>query len=281
MPSDSTSQPRVTETPRPAALSPGFADQPRSGRPPQSRARTLGILIGCNALVFLSSVCVMVLELTASRLIAKSHGSSLYTWTSVIGVVLAGISLGNFLGGWLADRFTPRRVLAYVFWASSVGCLSVYSMHGLIAATERPDWFSWPAWVLFAVAAVFLVPALALGTISPLVASIALAQSQRTGTTVGNVYAWGALGSILGTFLTGFFLIDHFGTQHIIWMTSATLAILGAVVATGQWAFRAAVLCGWLQFVVWVGLFASTREAYASDNIHANSEGLARALHEV
>src|SRR4051812_37958919 len=52
-------------------------------------------LAGFNLLVFVSSVCVMTLELTASRLIAKHVGSSLYTWTSVIGVVLAGITIGN------------------------------------------------------------------------------------------------------------------------------------------------------------------------------------------
>src|SRR5262245_19223375 len=69
-----------------------------------SRAGDFWALIGCNAIVFGASVCIMVLELTASRLIANYVGQSLYTWTSVIGVVLAGISMGNYLGGWLADN---------------------------------------------------------------------------------------------------------------------------------------------------------------------------------
>ncbi|MHC4542267.1 MAG: fused MFS/spermidine synthase, partial [Planctomycetota bacterium] len=59
--------------------------------------------------VFLSSFCIMVLELVAARLIARHLGSSLYTWTAVIGVVLAGITIGNYLGGRVADRFRPRR----------------------------------------------------------------------------------------------------------------------------------------------------------------------------
>lgn len=53
-----------------------------------------------NPIVFVSSACIMILELVAGRIIAPYVGVSLYTWTSGIDVVLAGISLGNYLGGW-------------------------------------------------------------------------------------------------------------------------------------------------------------------------------------
>ncbi len=85
-----------------------------------SLSRVRWALVGCNAMVFWSSLCVMVLELTASRLIAQHLGASLYTWTSVIGVVLAGLSAGNFLGGWLADRHPPAKTLGWLFLIS--GC---------------------------------------------------------------------------------------------------------------------------------------------------------------
>lgn len=54
--------------------------------------------------VFLASFCGMSLELTASRLLAPVVGWSLYTWTGIIGVMLAGTACGNYLGGVLADR---------------------------------------------------------------------------------------------------------------------------------------------------------------------------------
>ena len=34
------------------------------------------------------------------------------TWTSVIGIVLAGLAIGNYIGGRLADRYEARRTLA-------------------------------------------------------------------------------------------------------------------------------------------------------------------------
>ena len=56
------------------------------------------------ALAFSSSLCIMILELVSSRLVAQHVGASLTVWTSVIGIILGGICLGNVLGGRLADR---------------------------------------------------------------------------------------------------------------------------------------------------------------------------------
>lgn len=226
---------------------------------------SLWVLVGCNVLVFMSSVCVMVLELTASRLIAKHVGSSLYTWTSVIGVVLAGITIGNFLGGWLADKALPSKLLNWLFLTASILCLSVLWLDGLASQQGRPDGWSWPAWVVFVVGMVFFLPSMALGTISPVVASLALSHSRRVGTTVGNVYAWGAFGSIVGTFLGGFILIDTFGTRAIVALVAGTLAVMGILSAGGQWAFRSAVLFGWMQFVTWIGLSAAITDVGARD----------------
>ncbi|MFM9963454.1 MAG: fused MFS/spermidine synthase [Planctomycetaceae bacterium] len=226
---------------------------------------SMWILIGCNVLVFMSSVCVMVLELTASRLIAKHVGSSLYTWTSVIGVVLAGITIGNFLGGWLADKAPATKLLNWLFLTASILCLSVLWLDGVASSQDRPVGLSWPAWVLCVVGMVFFLPSMALGTISPVVASLALSHSRKVGVTVGNVYAWGAFGSIVGTFLGGFILIDTFGTRAIVALVAGTLAVMGFLSAGSQWAFRSAVLFGWMQFVTIVGLSAAVTDVGARD----------------
>jgi hypothetical protein len=224
-------------------------------------SKSLWVLIACNGMVFVSSVCVMVLELTASRLIAKHVGNSLYTWTSVIGVVLAGITIGNFIGGWLADRTAPSKVLNWLFLIASILCLSVLWLDGIASGLQRPANMGWPMWVVCIVGMVFFLPSMSLGMISPVVASLAIAHGRRVGTTVGNVYAWGALGSIVGTFLGGFVLIDTLGTRAIVALVAATLATMGFLSAGSQWAFRTAVLLGWMQFVTWVGLMAAITEA--------------------
>ena len=62
-------------------------------------------VIKANMVVFIASFCTLVIELVAGRIMAPYVGVSLYTWTSIIGVVLAGISVGAYVGGLLADRY--------------------------------------------------------------------------------------------------------------------------------------------------------------------------------
>jgi predicted membrane-bound spermidine synthase len=79
--------------------------------------------------VFLASFCGMTLELTASRVLAQQLGVSLFTWTGIIGVMLAGTALGNFTGGHLADR--PRSAFA---WLGAIAAVAVLLATGLAVA---------------------------------------------------------------------------------------------------------------------------------------------------
>ena len=212
----------------------------------QDRAGVSQTLLLANALVFASSTCVMVLEIVAARLIAANLGASLYTWTSVIGVILAGISIGNFLGGRIADRHPPMRVLPMLFLAASVLSFSVLWLNHYAESWWRPEALAWPGWVLFNVLVIFLLPATVLGTIGPIVAKMALDAGKRIGSTMGNIYAWAAAGSIFGTFLTGFVLIDWIGTRAIVTSVAGLLAMIGLGLATMEYRSGGAFISTWL-----------------------------------
>lgn len=192
-----------------------------------------------DLIVFISSGCIMVLELVAGRIVAPYVGVSLYTWTSVIGVVLAGITLGNYLGGWLADRYASLRLLGGLLLLAgltSFGILAVDALGGRLPG-------AWPVVVeiLVLTAALFLVPCLILGTLSPIVAKLAVRDLRRTGRTVGRIYAAGSVGSIVGTFATGFVLISWFGTHTIVWGVALVLLVMGLLfVFSGRWPWLAA-----------------------------------------
>lgn len=176
-------------------------------------------------IVFVASACTLVIEIIAGRLLAPFMGVNLYTWTSIIGVVLAGISLGNYVGGWQADRYASRGLLGLQFFVSSLATLSILP---LLLFVTGADWkLPLIVKVLTYVTVIFFLPAFVMGTISPVVVKLSLSDLQRTGTTVGLLYACSTLGSILGTFLTGFWLISTFGTRAIIFGVAAVLALMG------------------------------------------------------
>ncbi|MCJ7642154.1 MAG: fused MFS/spermidine synthase [Desulfobacterales bacterium] len=179
-----------------------------------------------TATVFISSFCIMVLELVASRLIANYLGSSLYTWTAVIGVILAGITLGNYIGGRIADTFHPRKSIAVLFAIGSATCIVTVILNNIVGRWIWLWHLSWPLHVFTHVSLVFLTPSILLGTISPVVAKMALDRGLPTGRTIGDIYAWGAAGSIAGTFATGYFMIAMMGTITIIWTIGAVLLLM-------------------------------------------------------
>jgi spermidine synthase len=178
-----------------------------------------------NLIVFSSSACTMIVELVAGRIIAPYVGVSLYTWTSVIGVVLAGISLGNYVGGRLADRWASLRLLGAVFLLGGLSCLGIL----LIEQVSRLTPGGWPITfeILALSTALFFLPSAILGTVSPVVAKLAVRDLAETGSTVGKIYAAGSLGAIVGTFATGFVLISWFGTRTIVWGVAVVLLSLG------------------------------------------------------
>jgi len=211
----------------------------------------------------------MILELVAGRLVSRHLGSSLYTWTSVIGVVLAGITIGNYLGGRIADRFPARKTLAVLFALCSAACVITVVLNNLAGRWIWLWKFDWPLRVFTHVSLVFLIPSTLLGTISPLVAKMALDRGLPTGRTVGDIYAWGAAGSIAGTFLAGFYLIAAMGTVAIIWMVAAVLLIMAILYRTKFW-----------PLYLWAAIFIALMASATAPTAIAGNIGVNLALRE-
>lgn len=180
------------------------------------------------SLAFFSSLVIMILELVASRLVARHVGASLHVWTSVIGIMLGGICLGNVLGGRLADRSNPRRVIGPLYALATalvLGCLWLNALGGLIPEEGLPSWFR----TIVLVTIDFLVPGTVLGMIGPVVAKIAVEQARRAGSAIGDVYTLGAVGSIVGTFFAGYYLMYLAPTTTIVTFVATALAVLAAL----------------------------------------------------
>ncbi len=173
--------------------------------------------------VFIASFCTMVIELVAGRIMAPYVGVSLYTWTSIIGVVLAGISIGAFMGGMLADRYPTPKTLGWLLFFSGLAALSISPLTGVAAQLQLQTTLMLR--ILAVTALIFFVPSCLLGMISPVVVRLSLDRLERSGNVVGKIYAFSTLGSILGTFATGFFLISWMGTRNILLLMALILIV--------------------------------------------------------
>jgi spermidine synthase len=209
---------------------------------------------------FIASFCTLVIELVAGRVLAPYVGVSLYTWTSIIGVVLAGISGGAYAGGWLADRRPVPSTLGWLLLAAGITAILIAPATELLAGDEGVLTSMGIAMTLMKRVVVlafvlFFLPAFFLGMISPVAVKLAVQDVATAGSVVGKIYALSTLGSIAGTFVTGFYLVARFGTRTTLVGVGVTL-IATALVFGGRWGRASAALlvaCGAAYAGLWPG----------------------------
>lgn len=198
-------------------------------------ARAWGGRVSLLWLVFASGIAVMGLEMCASRLIAPYFGSTLSVWTSLIGLVLAFLTLGYNLGGALADRYPSRTVFGgLVLTAGALTMVLPLAAKPVLELT----WGLTPKYGLLASSLVgsfllFSVPMVLLGCVCPYAMKLSISDLGRTGRTAGYLYAVSALGSVVGTFLPALFMIDAWGVRHSI-MSFGLLLVLSALLVIGR-----------------------------------------------
>lgn len=195
-----------------------------------------------SAIVFIASFCTLVIELIAARIMAPYVGVSLYTWTSIIGVCLGGIAAGSYVGGRIADRAASAVTLGILLALSGASALTILPIIDWVVAQQPVR--EWPlmARILVQTSLVFFAPTFLLGTISPVVVRLSLADLARSGRVVGRLYAVSTVGAIAGTFATGFYLVEALGTRAIVWAIAIVLLALGLLVARAWRSRRGALI---------------------------------------
>ncbi len=176
----------------------------------------VGVAMGAlwaRVLVFVASASVLVMEILAGRLMAPYVGVTLETFTGIIGVILAGIAAGSWLGGWSADRTEPRALLGPALIVSGLLAMLAPTMVDLLGPGMRGGG---PIEIVLLTGGAFFLPAMVLSAVTPIVVKLRLRSVDETGSVVGSFSAVGTLGALAGTFVTGFVLIAAIPTRPLL-----------------------------------------------------------------
>lgn len=180
--------------------------------------------------VLVSGAAILVVETLATRLVAPYVGLTLESTTAVIGVALAGIAAGASLGGRWSDVLPPRRVAAGALVVGGLAVLAVRPLVRLLGPVLGPG----PLAAVLLVAASTLVSVTALAMVTPAVTRARLTSLDGSGTVVGELSAAGTIGSLAGTFLTGFVLVALLPVGAILMVTSGLCLLFGLLTATAR-----------------------------------------------
>ena len=168
-------------------------------------------------------------EMVASRILTPLFGSGIYTWATIISIVVAGLMAGYFVGGVVADRHPTFGVAALIKFGGAVYLLFVFAMTagGLDRIIDAV-----PGEIAALFASGFVVcfpPMLVLGMYSPLAVRLILGDPHDAGKVSGGLFAISSLGNIVGIIVTTFVLIPNIGTRAITLAFAAFLVISAMV----------------------------------------------------
>ncbi|HEY6584683.1 MAG TPA: fused MFS/spermidine synthase [Gaiellaceae bacterium] len=203
-----------------------------------------------TGVVFAAGIGSLATEIAASRLLAPYFGNSTIVWANVIGLILASLSVGYWLGGKLADRRpTPRTLGAVVTAAACLVALIPFVARPLLDfSVEGLDRVSAGAAIgsFFGVLVLFVPPVILLGMVAPFAIRLAITDVESAGAVSGRLYAVSTVGSLLGTFLSALVLIPAIGTQRTLIASAAVIGLGGAVLLGRRWFALAAALAALL-----------------------------------
>ena len=202
--------------------------------------------LALGVVVFVGGGGSLATEIAASRLLAPYFGSSTIVWANLIGVVLAALALGYWLGGRLADRRPRPRLLGAIVVAAAllVAVTPFLARPFLDLTVEGLDEASAGAVIgsFVAVLLLFAPPVVLLGMVSPFAIRLAVTGVATAGAVAGRLYALSTAGSLLGTFLPALVALPLVGTQRTLLGIAVLLALSGALLLGTRWLAVAALV---------------------------------------
>ncbi|MDD5583828.1 MAG: fused MFS/spermidine synthase [Candidatus Omnitrophica bacterium] len=188
------------------------------------RSRVLLTLIA-----FFCGAATMIIELAGNKVLAPVFGNTLYTWTGLIGIILIAMSSGYYFGGWLADCKPSYTRLAHIISIAAILTFLTPLLQVTTALDAIKKNIIWGP--VLASILLFSLPAFFLSSVTPFSMRLAslLSKDQHIGGSTGYIGMLSTLGSVIGTFCTGFILIPALGIRMIFTLTGILLAILAGI----------------------------------------------------
>ncbi|AAZ26904.1 MULTISPECIES: fused MFS/spermidine synthase [Colwellia] len=180
-------------------------------------------------LAFTSGFSIMCIELLAGRILAPFFGSSVHIWGSIITVFMLSLALGYLFGGKLSTRSASLTRYGAIFIIAGLTLLpivtsSTWLMESIFLAIEDSRYGS-----LLASTALFFIPTIILGMLSPYSVRLLVRNSNESGQVAGKLYFVSTLGSAIGTIITSFYLVLWFDIDTIVVSISLLLSLLGFI----------------------------------------------------
>lgn len=195
---------------------------------------------------FLSGCSGLIYQTVWVRMLTRYLGATTYATATVLVVFMAGLALGSYLSGRLADR-VRKHLVVYSLLELAIGILGLLASFFVIEGVGGfyvtvHEWVGDAPATLLAARVVFvlacmLLPTVFMGATLPLMVAYITRLGQHFQASLGWLYAINTYGAVFGVLITGFVLLGQIGEQGTLLVAgglNACAALLAMLMASKQ-----------------------------------------------
>ena len=207
------------------------------------------LLAGVVACFFLSGATGLVYEVLWIRMLGLGFGHTGFAVTTVLTAFMAGLGLGSWIFGRLADRQArPLRLYGLLELGIGVFCLLVPLLLPLVETLYRAlaralglSFFTFSLAQFALILVLFLPPTTLMGATLPILSRVFATDAGSLGRRVGLLYALNTFGAVVGTALAGYVLLPALGMRATLWLAAAVNLVIGGLIVLADGRMTATV----------------------------------------
>jgi predicted membrane-bound spermidine synthase/tetratricopeptide (TPR) repeat protein len=187
---------------------------------------------------FFSGAAGLIYQVVWTRMLTQIFGNTTYAIATVLSAFMAGLAIGSYVFGKIADR-GKNDFLMYGLLEAGVGVYG-FAVPWLFALAQKaygpifglneshPFLFNL---VLFALSFVLLVfPTLLMGATLPVLSRFFVRSFAQFGRTIGDLYATNTLGAVIGCAAAGFLFIPSLGMRATVYLAATVNMVIALVI---------------------------------------------------
>ncbi len=178
---------------------------------------------------FLSGAAALVYEVVWMRMLTEIFGSSAYAVATVLAAFMAGLALGSYVFGKLANS-RKNHLRLYAFLELGVG---IYGFLVPVIFSATRDVYIPLFWLYDSHAVLFksllfllsfsvlVLPTFLMGATLPVLSRFVVRSFGHLGQRIGDLYGTNTLGAVLGCSMAGYYLIPTLGMARTVYTAAA------------------------------------------------------------
>jgi len=186
---------------------------------------------------FFSGTTGLIYEVLWTRILGLVFGHTVFAITTVLAAFMAGLGLGSYLFGRIADRHA-RPLRLYGLFEVGIGIYALITpflfsraedIYIPLHRTFGLSFFVFSLCQFLLIFVILLVPTTLMGATLPVLSRFFVRKIETVGGQVGRLYALNTFGAVLGTYAAGFHLLPTLGVRTTLLLAAVANVGIGVL----------------------------------------------------